>query len=248
MDKLYDHVLKRQEARHQKEMKEMRDAVGSLRAEMKAIRGGGKLADDADRPTPTIDSHIEHKTVGINHGVVDQSTKVTKNTININIFGCENTSHISHQDVLGFLQKMQPLGSDLDKAAERLLITIATKIFSDEKKPENLTCYLPNKKGKDVLVHRESGWEVMPMSLTMPPMAARSVEELFKKQPWPGVNGIPSDLKLEQHSRLLKHIADHEGDLVGNAALPSSEMRTIAIRNKDLLERALHKLPVAGDR
>lgn len=255
MDKLYEHVVKKQEERHQKEMKEMREEMESLRTEVKAMKEGEFAETEIEEKTPAVGPTAAHRGVGIgiNNGVnlIDQSKKINKTinktTININIFGSENTSHITQRDVLGLIRKLHPIGEALDKASERLILSMAMMIYSDERKTENITCYLPSKKGKDALVHGEKGWEVMPVCLTLSPMAARSVDELFKKQPWPGLDGIDAGANLEEPTRLLNYIAKNEGELVGNAAAPSSEFRAIPIRNRDLLQRYLLKLPVAGD-
>jgi hypothetical protein len=192
----------------------------------------------------------EHKRVNVVAGVVDidqSSGKTITNTFNINVFEAESTAHITPKDICGLLQKLGPLGENLRKSAERLILSTAMMIFSDERHPENITCYLPNKKGKDALIHGERGWEVMPVSLTLSPMASKSVDTLFKKQPWPGLNGVPADLDLDEPTRILRYIADNEPDLVGDAASPSSELRAIPIRNREILEKVLARLPKAGD-
>jgi hypothetical protein len=133
------------------------------------------------------------------------------------------------------------------KTAERAILATAMMIFSDEKRLENITCYTPNKKGKEALVHSERGWEIMPMSLAMSPIASRSVDELFAKQPVLGGPGVEEDVtqeKIDEAARILKYIQVHEGDLVNEAA--ASELRAIPIRNKDILQKALAHLPSTG--
>ena len=192
---------------------------------------------------------VRNAVVQTNHGVVDLSTKTFKQNITINFFGSENTSHITQKDVLGLFRSLGPVGAsaDLSKAGERLILSMAMMIYSDEMHPENITCYLPSKKGKEALVHAQRGWEVMPVSLTLSPMAVRSVDELFKKQPWPGIDGIAADANLDAPTKILTYIKDNEGTIIGNASAPSSELRAIPIRNRDLLDRVLQKLPGAGD-
>jgi hypothetical protein len=102
--------------------------------------------------------------VNNNAGVIDQSTKIT-----INVFGKENTSHITHANIWRIFKKISPVGDDLRKAAERMILEVAMMIFSDEKHVENITCFIPNKKGKEALIHGENGWEIMPISLAMFP-------------------------------------------------------------------------------
>jgi hypothetical protein len=255
MEKLYEHVLRKQEERHKKEMAELEKrllAVIEDRGDPSQPRKGKTQPDEkaVDIGKAVVEVHDESKHAQVLAKVahVDQSTgKIVKNTINVNVFGGESTAHITSVDVLGLLRGLGPLGEDLCKPSERLILSMAMLIYSDERHPENITCYLPNKKGRDALIHGESGWEVMPVSLTLSPMASKSVDELFKKQPWPGIGGIDPLLNLDEPTRILSYIAKHEGDLVGGAASPSSELRAIPIRNRDILEKVLAKLPKAGD-
>jgi hypothetical protein len=261
MDKLYDHVLKRQEEKMQKMMEEMaalKTEVATLKAADGIISGASAIvvADRKEPKSTAVADRADVKNtpvINIKNALIDQSTgksiRVTNKQTNVtlNIFGGESTAHITSVDVLSLLRALGPLGEDLCKPSERLILSMAMLIYSDERHPENITCYLPNKKGKDALIHGETGWEVMPVSLTLSPMASKSVDELFKKQPWPGLNGVPADLNLDEPTRILRYIADHEPDLVGGAASPSSELRAIPIRNREILEKVLAKLPRAGD-
>jgi hypothetical protein len=239
MDKLYEHVLKKQEET-KKQLEEMMRKMEAMEAANKSI------------PTsPAAITKTEHKEIkigaGVNKGMIDQSTNKTINNVTINIFGAEKTPHITPVDVLGLFRGLGPLGEDLSKASDRLILSMAMMIYSNEKHPENITCYLPSKKGKEALVHAEGGWEVMPVSLTLSPMASRSVDELFKKQPWPGIDGVDASTDMDELSKILSYIAKNEGDLVGGAAAPGSELRAIPIRNKEILEKVLRRLPRMGD-
>lgn len=238
MDRLYDHVLQKQEEKLQEQEKKMQ----AMAAQIEELKAGGKPAV-AIGGGANVAGDMKTTTIMGNGNAVDQSIK----NITINIFGSEKTDHISHKDVLGLIQKLPPFGDDLSEAGKRLILSMAMKIFSDDKHPENITCYLPNKKGKEVMVHGASGWEVVPASLSLSPMASRSVDELFAKQPWPGQNGIDADAKMERPTQVLGYIKRHEGTLIESASAPSSELRAIPIRNKDLLTKALTKLPKAGD-
>jgi hypothetical protein len=251
MDKLYEYTLKKQEDRHRAEMEALLKRVEDLEAvsKLSTVADAKALAAPMDAKVSVQDHKAPPNIANMmaKTAIVDQSTGKTVTNVTVNIFGGESTSHITPVDVLGLLRKLGPLGEDLCKPAERLILSMALMIYSDEHHPENITCYLPNKKGKDALIHGESGWEVMPISLTLSPMASKSVDALFKKQPWPGLNGVPADLNLDEPTRILRYIADHEPDLVGGAASPSSELRAIPIRNREILEKVLAKLPKAGD-
>lgn len=243
MDKLYEYTLKKQEEKHKKELEEL-EARMMQKMEAMAAQVQGIGAPQEYKVVPEAAKEVKNSAIIGSKNLVDQSTK----NITINIFGSEKTDHISHQAVLKLLQGIGPLGEDLRSAGERAILSMAMMIYSDEKHPDNITCYMTNKKGKDALVHVEEGWRVMPLSLTLTPMATRAVDQLFAKQPWPGVNGIEADAKLETSTKILGYIKDHEGDLVGGAAAASSELRAIPIRNKEILEGILAKLPKAGDR
>lgn len=170
MDKLYEHVLKRQE--------EMAKQIEELKAANKQL-----TTQAVPAPAAVAPATVEHKNALATAGrdaIIDQSTK----NVTINIFGAENTSHITQKDVLGLFRGLGPLAQaqDLRKASDRIILSMAAQalIYSDEKHPAqaHITCYLPSKKGKEALVHAEGGWEVMPVSLTLSPMAAKSVDEL----------------------------------------------------------------------
>lgn len=237
MERLYDHFEKKRDEKVQNLERKLERVL----EEMKTLKGEERKTVPASLASAVTEAARTANVIAKN-AVVDQSTK-----ININIFGREDTSHISHKEVLDILQKLGPLGSDLDTPSKRAITSMTMRIFSDPKHPENLTCFMPNKKGKDALVHGESGWEMMPLSLALSPMATKSVDALFAKQPWPGQDGIDADAKIEISTKILGHIKKNEGDIVSSVSAPGSELRTIPIRNRDLLEKALMKLPTAGD-
>jgi hypothetical protein len=172
-----------------------------------------------------------------------QNNVQNNNSVTINVFGQEDVSHITRGDIWRIFSALGPVGTDLKRAAEQAILRAAMLIYSDDSHPENITCYVPNKKGKEVMVHDEKGWAMQPINLVLSPMAARSVDALFKKQPLPGVDGIDDAANIDVCTKILRHIADHEGDLTSD---PSSELRAIPIRNKGLLERVLARLPGPG--
>ena len=132
--------------------------------------------------------------------------------------------------------------------AEKAIIQAAMLIFSDPARPEDITCYLPNKKGDDALVHGEAGWEVQPVGLVISPMAAQSIEVLFKHQPAPDQHTPEKDVKwmMEECGNIMRYIQKNEGDMTNEP--PRGEMRGILIRNKEILQQVLAKLPMAGQK
>jgi hypothetical protein len=200
--------------------------------------GGSKIAITAQTNNVgnriNVDNSADHSV----DKTINNTVSVDK-SIHINIFGKEDTSHITRNDIWKIFNALGPVGADLRRLAEQTILRTAMLIYSDEAHPENITCYIPNKKSKEVMVREEKGWRVQPVDLTLSPMAAKSVNELFKKQPLPGVDGIDDAANLDTCTKILRHILDHEGDLTAE----SSGLRAIPIRNKSLLEQVLAKLP-----
>ena len=243
MEKLYEHVTKKQAQELEKVKKQMEEQATQIQMLLKLGNIETKTAVTAASAGPLASlagTGNKNALVNINKGMIDQSTKTV-----INIFGSEDTSHITHADILKILQEVGPLGADLRPAAEKVILQTAMLIHSDEKHPENITCYIPNQKGKNIMVHRNGGWTTEPSSLLLSPMAHKAVDVLFEKQPYPGENGAPEN--IEDITRLMRFVKDNEGSLVGDAAKPGSEFRAIGIRNKAILEQLLPKLPAVGD-
>ncbi|MEL0212665.1 MAG: hypothetical protein VW891_19135, partial [Novosphingobium sp.] len=124
----------------------------------------------------------------------------------------------------------------VEHAAHAAVLKTAMLVYSDPDHPENLTAYLPNKKTNDVLVRTSrrgtSGWEVQPASLVLPPMAQKSVDTLFDRQPYEDA---------DEYAPLMKELADNEKRYVEGA-----ELRPILVRNKALLARVLETLPLGA--
>ena len=173
---------------------------------------------------------------------------VGKTIVNINVFGREKLDRVTKPQVFDLLRSLGPVGENVKAIAEKAIIHAAMLIFSDPAHPEDITCYLPNKKGEDALVHGETGWEVQPVGLVISPMAAQSIEALFKHQPAPDQHTPEKDVKwiMEECGSIMRYIQKHEGDMTNEP--PRGEMRGILIRNKDLLQQVLAKLPVAGQK
>jgi len=161
-----------------------------------------------------------------NRVAVDNSKHVT-----INVFGQEGVNHATMARIRGILDESMKAPA-LPEAAQAAVLRTAQLIYSDPAHPENLTCFLPNKKTNDALVHGASGWEVQPVSLVLPPMAKRSVDTLFDQQPYEDA---------ETYGALMKELSVAEAKHADGLHL-----RPILTRNKGFLGAALAKLPVAG--
>jgi len=140
--------------------------------------------------------------------------------VRINVFGGEQMSH---------------LGADRARA----VLEAAMLIYSDPDHPENITCYIPNQKQDQALVHISRGggapqWEVQPCPLVLSPMATTAMDLLFSKQPFED---------HDRYGRLMQELRAAEPYLANG-----EKLRPILIRNKSLLyavsakkgERALH--------
>lgn len=154
---------------------------------------------------------------------------VLGNQININIFGGETVSHINPEKVRGVLDESIQASADPVQGATQALLKAAALIYSDPTYPENLTCYLPNKRKDDVMIHSNEGWEIQPCRLVLPPMTKKSMDALFSHQPFEDA---------ERYGDLMRALRDNE-----EAYMQGKQMKTVLVRNRELLEKALGKLP-----
>ena len=179
------------------------------------------------RATQTIAGEVAVQMGDHNHVSVDNRKIVT-----INVFGQEGVDHASMDCIKDILDESLKMAA-LPEAARAAVLRTAQLIYSDPAHPENLTCFLPNKKTDDALVHGSGGWEVQSVSLVLPPMAQKSVDTLFAQQPYENA---------EAYGKLLKALAETEAKHAGSA-----DLRPVLIRNKAVLAVALGTPPRAGE-
>jgi len=212
MELLYKHTLQRQNERIQTLEAQNAEMLGMMR-QLLTDRGGnnnnsaGEVAIQGD------------------------SNTVIKNNFTINVFGKENLEHVGSAVVKAILDESKRL-PEITHAAETALLKAAMLIYSDPEHPENLTCYLPNKKGDETLVHTDAGWEIRPTRLVLSPMASTALMRISDKQPYE---------RAEDYGEIMAELVHNEKRYIGG-----QELRPILVRNKDLLRRALETLPVAG--
>jgi hypothetical protein len=262
MDKLYEHTLRKQQA----EIEALKAQVNALTI---ATTGGeqevapatlasraviqNRLAQGAPAAAPV--AKVIQSGIVTNVGAgstfnsvanIDASVGKTINNVTVNIFGQEKLGRITGPQILDLFRGLGPAGENVKAIAEKAIIQAAMLIFSDPAHPEDITCYLPNKKGDSALVHCGSGWEVQPIGLVISPMAAQSIEVLFKHQPAPDQHTPENDVKwmMEECGNIMRYIQKHEGDMTNEP--PRGEMRGILVRNKEILQQVLDKLPMAG--
>ncbi len=206
MEVLYRHTARRQQEEN-----------AALRAQVAA------LAQDVEALSAAVRKGGLATVVG-DHAVVAGNITV------INVFGSEGTAHVTPGRVREVLDESLRLPA-LPAAAAQAVIQAALLIYSDPEHPENLTCYLPNQREGNALVHKAGGWEICPLRIVAPPMARRGVDLLFDNQPFENA---------DEYGPLLKELRENEARYTSGA-----EMRTILVKNKALLQRALESLPRA---
>ena len=160
--------------------------------------------------------------------------------VRINVFGGEQMSHLGADRVRAVLDKtMARAVANISQQALEAVLEAAMLIYSDPDHPENITCYIPNQKQDQALVHISRGggapqWEVQPCPLVLSPMATTAMDLLFSKQPFED---------HDRYGRLMQELRAAEPYLANG-----EKLRPILIRNKSLLyavsakkgERALH--------
>lgn len=208
MELLYEHTLKKQLKKQDEKTRLVEAEIAELKAQMKQL---------------TVTQPIPQTMVNnINSGV-------QQNNIVINVFGQESTAHVNRSSIKGLLDGVLQQSMSPVQSAIAALLKTAMLIYSDPARPENLTCYLPNKKKDDVMVHGDEGWEIQPCTLALPPMVTKSMDTLFANQPFE---------EADKYGDLMRVLRANEA-----AYKEGKEMKMVLIRNKDLLEKALGNLP-----
>ncbi len=217
MERLYEHTLQKQLADQKTQIDQQSAEISEMKAMMKQLLQQGAT---------TASSTLQAGEVGIqgDHAQVDNSKKI----INVNVFGQEKLDHVTAERIKAILDECLQRPA-LPQAVDEAVLKAAMLVYSDPERPENLTAYLPNKKTKDALVHTKDGWEVQPTKLVLPPMALKSIDTIFGKQP-----------HEEEYAPLLKELQQNEARFAAG-----EELRPLLVRNKDLLARVLATLPVA---
>ena len=221
MEQLYAHVLEKTRAAAEREAAAHQE-IETLRAELQRLQ----LAGDDDKTIVQITNRVD-------------SVNITNNVI-INVFGQEDTRHITTDTVREILSRCADShleNCDEGAAAAQAILQAALLIYSDPERPGNITCYKPNKRDGNAMVHGVRGWEIVPVSLVVSPMARASLDLLFDKQPF------DDDIdQLKRYEIALRSLRQLEGRLVSSGA----NLQSVLIRNKELLFRALSQLPAVG--
>lgn len=227
MELLYEHTLRKEIAEQKAQIGEQKAQIGELtdmmRQMMATMQAGGAIQAAGDGVIPVAgNGQLIGQQVGNNNAMGD--------IVVINCFGNEDTSHLTRDHIKTILDGCRGGGAaTLPAAANEAIMRAAMLIFSDPDRPENITCYLPNKKGKDVLVHGPEGWNTQSVVLAMTEMARHSIEKLFDLQPF-------TDAEL--YEEVMANLRDNEDRYARGA-----DLRPVLIRNRELLHRVLGSLP-----
>lgn len=220
MEILYEHTIRRQQALLAAKDRQIEQLTALVESQLMARA-----------PQPET-----NKTVAIqgNHNV--NIVDARRVEVVVNEFGREGLEHVTRGRIRAILEESLSAGG-IPGAAQAAVLKTALLVYSDPEHPENLTCYLPNKKGDEALVHvardGRTAWEVQPVPLVLPPMARKSVDALFDRQPFEDAGTFEP---------LMAELRDNEERYVSG----QSALRPVLVRNKDLLARALASLPVSG--
>lgn len=221
MDDLYTHVLEKTRQAQEREAAAVSEAK-ALREELEQAR---QQLEAGDKQV------IQQTTVNIANATVNTN-------VYINVFGQEDTDHISKASVREILARCGR-AAEGGEIATQAIMQAALLIYSDPVRPGNLTCFIPNKRDGNALIHGAQGWEIVPVPLVLSPMARSSLELLFEKQPYDGAME-----ELEACGLALRQLRDCEDQIT---AAGSNSLRAVLIRNKDLLSRVLSHLPMTGE-
>lgn len=252
MELLYNHTIQKQEERitsQQEQIKALTAQMGRMAVAMQQLveqKDPQSAATTAAAPTTNDgEAGIVISASGDQNEVkvaIDRSQHQQNNNITVlNVFGQEQLDHVTQERVHQILAGARAFA--LPDAATQAVLEAAMLAYGDPAHPENLTCYLPNKKKNDALVHGGGGWEIRPVQLVLQPMMQRSVDLLFDKQPT-----NPEEHDIEACGEILKELETCEQDArkVKRLAGPDGTLRAVLVRNKKQLAQLLDALPVAG--
>jgi len=228
MELLYQHTLRKQaEKLQEQETRALKDQLAIQERQIAMLTA--QLSQPALAPVESKVAAHAINTVNTGPQTIANMNTGVQQVFNISIFGKESTGHIDRAGIKALLDHTIAQIQDPSQGAMAALLRTAALIYSDPARPENLTCYLPNKKKEDVMVHGESGWEIQSCQLVLPPMVTKSVDALFDNQPFEDA---------AKYGDLMKALRENE-----QAYMEGKEMKTILVRNKALLEKVLGTLP-----
>jgi hypothetical protein len=226
---LYDHVVKRQQAEIDT-LKVQNKSIITLMERMSAAEEDGEVLIGEAMPGDAA-VRVTARAGGHNQVAVDNRRNVQN--ITLNFFGQEQTDYLTGDDIREALDTAVGLGIENMPPTERarvagaVMTRVAGKIFSDIEHPENITMFVPNKRDKCAIVHRQRGWELRDSSEVIPGMVTKSFDTIFDNQPLE-----------EKYAPVLRALIDNEKQFQhGN------ELRTLMVRNKGYIQKMFGELP-----
>ena len=210
MELLYLHTLER----HNEEQRLRREAEARSRE-----------AEERSRASEARLSELERRIARVSVSVTNVVN--VNGDVRINVFGGEQMDHLNADRIRAVLDKtLTRAVSNISQQALEAVLEAAMLIYSDPDHPENITCYIPNQKQDQALVHMSRGggapqWEVQPCPLVLSPMATTALDLLFSKQPFED---------HDRYGRLMQELRAAEPTFADG-----EKLRPILVRNKGLL-------------
>ena len=238
---LYEHVKRQQEqnTRLEGEMKELRTQVSQL-VNLLTTREGQNIAGKVAQ------AGNEEIAIQGDNNTTTQSHLEQHNNTTINIFGQEDVSHINHMTVYKILNRIYPYFETPD-AARALLSEMLSEIYGNVEHPENHTCFKPNKKTSDTMIHGPKGWEFQTTQRTYQPMVQKSMDVLlkFSNQPLPSRPGCEDMKPRDKFEKIYKFLVDNEKTFPTEM---KEDICVILLQLRGLLRKNNGgKLPAPGD-
>ena len=246
MELLYEHTLQKQN--DARVVQQRLDALEAQNAEMinlmrqLAVNGAPTALVPATNttagaigPVTNITGPVSNTTLAAGEvGLIqcDYANIATDKSVAFNLFGKESLAHANSDRIRAILDDSLRDTSSIQAAARMAVTKTAMLIYSDPDHPENLTCYMPNKKTNDVLTHTERGWEIYPVSMVINQIGQKTIDHLFAKQPFENA---------DHYTLIMKELQQNE-----KAYITDSLIRPILIRNRSLLEQATDEMPKCG--
>lgn len=173
---------------------------------------------------------MQHRAADAPHVQIGNIVNGNVNVV-VNVFGNEQTSHIDSEHVREILDGILRTQRDPSSAALEALLRTALLIYSDPAHPENITCYIPNKKHTDsAMVHvggpGGAAWAVRPMQLVVPPMVQRSMDTLVREQPFDDA---------DRYAGIMRALIANE-----QTYQECGQLRAVLINNKGLLDQIVN--------
>lgn len=183
----------------------LREEMGKIHQELTDLR---KVSTESQQPVTV--------------GQLNIGSQVTNNNMVLNVFGEESAAHITSQVIKNLLDMVVSEPGEARDRALRALQATALLIYSDPDHPENITCYLPDKRRDEVLVYVGGRWEMRPSEQVLPPMAKRTLDQLFIKQPFE---------EADRYGAVMTELRDNEG-----AYATGNGLRKVVVGNKQLVQ------------